>query len=139
MWPNVRVIEADAVRYTPAEPVDCVLFSYSLTMMPDWFRAVDNAVSMLAPGGVLGVVDFHVSRAHPAPGRVRHGAATRIFWPLWFARDGVHLSPDHLPYLQSRLETLICEERRGRVPCLPGLRVPRYLFVGRKAPPPAEP
>jgi S-adenosylmethionine-diacylgycerolhomoserine-N-methlytransferase len=135
----VRVIEADAVRFTPAEPVDCVLFSYSLTMMPDWFRAVDNAVSMLKPGGVLGVVDFHVSRAHPAPGRVRHGAAARIFWPLWFAHDGVHLSPDHLPYLQSRVETLICEERFGRVPYLSALRAPWYLFVGRKAPPPAEP
>ena len=135
---NVSVTEADAVRFTPAEPVDCVLFSYSLTMMPDWWRAVDNAVAMLEPGGVLGVVDFHVSRAHSAPGRVRHGVATRIFWPLWFAHDGVYLSPDHLPYLESRVETLCCEEHLGKVPYLPGLRVPWYLFVGRKAAP-AEP
>jgi S-adenosylmethionine-diacylgycerolhomoserine-N-methlytransferase len=104
-------------------------------MMPNWFTAVDNAVAMLAPGGVLGVVDFHVSRAYPAAGRVRHGAATRFFWPLWFAHDGVFLSPDHLPYLESRLETLCCEEHMGPVPYLPGLRVPWYLFIGRKARP----
>jgi S-adenosylmethionine-diacylgycerolhomoserine-N-methlytransferase len=136
---NVRVIEADAVRFTPAEAVDGVLFSYSLTMVPDWFRAVDNAISILKPGGVLGVVDFYVSRRNPPAGRVRHGAATRILWPLWFAHDGVYLSPDHLPYLQSRLPTVYCGERLGRVPYLPGVRAPWYLFVGRKAAAPAEP
>jgi len=137
-YPNVHVIEADAVRFVPPDAVDCVLFSYSLTMMPDWFLAVDNAVSMLRPGGVLGVVDFTVSARYPAPGRVRHGFVTRAFWPLWFAHDGVYLSPDHLPYLQARLATLCCEERLARVPHVPGLRVPWYLFIGRKARPPAE-
>ena len=137
-YPNVCVIEADAVSFVPPDAVDCVLFSYSLTMMPDWFLAVDNAVSMLRPGGALGVVDFTVSRRYPAPGRVRHGFVTRTFWPLWFAHDGVYLSPDHLPYLQSRLATVCCEERLARVPHVPGLRVPWYLFIGRKAPPFAE-
>lgn len=136
---NVRVVEADAVRFTPAEAVDCVLFSYSLTMMPDWFRAVDNAVSMLRPGGVLAVVDFYVSRRYPAPGRVCHRAGTRVVWPLWFAHDGVYLSPDHLPYLESRVEPLRCEEHLGSIPYVPGLRVPWYLFVGRKAAPPGGP
>jgi S-adenosylmethionine-diacylgycerolhomoserine-N-methlytransferase len=136
--PNVGVTEADAVRFRPRDAVDCVLFSYSLTMMPDWFRAVDNAVSMLKPGGVLGVVDFYVAHRFPAAGRVRHRVGTRVFWPLWFAHDGVYLSPDHLPYLESRVEPLCCEEHSGRVPWLPGLRVPWYLFVGRKVTP-AEP
>lgn len=130
---NVCVTEADAVGFELAAPVDCVLFSYSLTMMPDWFRAVDKAVAILKPGGVLGVVDFHVSRVHPAPGRARHGALTRAFWPPWFAHDGVYLSPDHLPYLESRVATECCEEHLGKVPYLAGLRVPWYLFVGRKA------
>jgi len=129
---NVAVVEADAASHRPAGPADCVLFSYSLTMVPDWFRAVDNAFAMLRPGGVIGVVDFHVSRRHPAPGRARHGFGTRFIWPLWFAHDGVYLSADHLPYLHSRFEPVCCEEHRGAVPYLPGLRVPWYLFVGRK-------
>jgi S-adenosylmethionine-diacylgycerolhomoserine-N-methlytransferase len=28
-------------------------------MIPDWRAAVDNALTMLRPNGVLGVVDFH--------------------------------------------------------------------------------
>lgn len=130
--PQVTVREADATRYRPVVPADAVYFAYALTMIPDWFAAIDNAVRMLKPGGVLGVVDFYVSRSHPAPGRVRHGALARHFWPAWFGHDGVHPSPDHLPYLMSRLAPLRVDERRAPVPYLPGLRVPYYLFVGRK-------
>ncbi|MGE5155158.1 MAG: class I SAM-dependent methyltransferase, partial [Bdellovibrio bacteriovorus] len=68
---NVRVIEADAVRYRPERPVDCVFFSYSLSMIPDWEQALRNALAMLRPGGRLGVVDFYVLERAPAPGLVR--------------------------------------------------------------------
>jgi S-adenosylmethionine-diacylgycerolhomoserine-N-methlytransferase len=84
---------------------------------------------MLVPGGILGVVDFHL----PAGG----GWSNR-FWRTWFAHDGVRLSDEHLPYLRQRLDELHSQELRGSVPFLPGLRAPYYLFVGRKrAVPPA--
>lgn len=120
---NIRVVEADAGEYRPADAPDCVLFSYALTMIPDWRRAIDNAVAMLAPGGVLGVVDFHLPAA---------GGWSNRFWRGWFGHDGVRLSAAHLPYLQQRLEALHCEQLRGSVPFLPGLRAPYYLFIGRK-------
>ena len=50
----------------PEAPVDVVTFSYSLTMIPDWFAAIENALRMLRPGGQIGVVDFYVSRKYPA-------------------------------------------------------------------------
>jgi S-adenosylmethionine-diacylgycerolhomoserine-N-methlytransferase len=131
-WPNVRVVEADATTWQPEAQVHAVMFSYSLTMIPDWFRAVDNAWRMLAPGGVIGVVDFHVSRRDPAPGRARHRPLTRSFWRGWFDRDGVFPSPDHLPYLESRFATRVLLERSAQVPYLPFVRVPWYLFVGVK-------
>ena len=129
---NVAMVEADATRYRPRAAVDCVYFSYSLTMIPDWRRAIDNALEMLAPGGTLGVVDFYVAAARPAPGLARHGAFTRWFWPRWFRHDGVRVSPEHLAYLRARAEEVHLAERRGRVPYLPGLTVPYYVFVGRK-------
>ncbi len=129
--PNVRVVEADAVHYRPARPVDLVYFSYSLTMIPDWEGALRNALSMLKPGGALGVVDFFVSEASPPAGLVRHGAMTRWFWPRWFAHDGVHPSPAHLCTLRELLPDHWLSERRAPVPYLPGLRVPYYVFVGR--------
>jgi S-adenosylmethionine-diacylgycerolhomoserine-N-methlytransferase len=132
-WPNVRVVEADATTWRPAEPADCVYLSYALTMIPDWQRVIDNAIAMLRPGGLLGVVDFYVGAADPAPGMVRHGAFTRYFWPRWFAHDGVHLSPAHLALLRALLPDHMLAERRASVPYLPGLRVPYYIFVGRCA------
>jgi S-adenosylmethionine-diacylgycerolhomoserine-N-methlytransferase len=133
-WPNVRTVLADATAYQPeGGPVDVVTFSYSLTMIPDWFAAIDHAHRILKPGGLIGVADFYAARKWPASGRRRHSAFVRGFWPAWFSYDNVFLSPDHLPYLQSRFETVKLEERMGRVPYLLGLKAPYYIFIGRKA------
>ncbi|NEX23867.1 class I SAM-dependent methyltransferase, partial [Thiorhodococcus mannitoliphagus] len=129
---NVRVIEADATTYRPKQRPDAVYFSYALTMIPDWRAAIHNAIEMLAPGGLLGAVDFYVSDARGGPGTVRHGAFTRHFWPRWFGHDGVHPKPDHLRLLRAQLPDCQLLECRAPVPYLPGLRVPYYIFVGRK-------
>lgn len=129
---NVRLVEADAVTWKPETPVDLVYFSYSLTMIPDWQGAIDNALMMLRPGGQLGVVDFYVSYPGSGPGRVRHGPATRWFWPKWFGHDGVRLNPAHLAYLKRAMPDHEAFEYRGRVPYLFGLTVPYYVFIGRK-------
>jgi S-adenosylmethionine-diacylgycerolhomoserine-N-methlytransferase len=120
---NIRVVEADVTDYRPANPHDCAYFSYALTMMPDWRRAIDNAIAMLAPGGTLGVVDFHLPQ---------HGGWSNRFWRAWFGHDAVYLSGEHLPYLEQRLERVHSAQLRGSVPFLPGLRAPYYLFIGRK-------
>lgn len=132
-WTNAETVEADATRYQPLEaPVDVVTFSYSLTMIPDWFAALENACAMLRPGGQIGVVDFYVSRKYPAEGLRRHSWFNRSFWPVWFSGDNVYPCKDHLPYLQQHFETLRLEERRAKVPYMPLVRTPYYLFVGRK-------
>ena len=132
-WQNVELVEADATTFQPAEPaIDVVTFSYSLTMIPAWFAAVQQAHRLLRPGGVIGVVDFYVARKHPPPGLRRHAWWTRTFCPVWFARDNVFLSPDHLPFLQWRFERLELQEHRVRLPYVPLLRVPYYTFIGRR-------
>jgi S-adenosylmethionine-diacylgycerolhomoserine-N-methlytransferase len=132
-WDNVRTVLADATTYEPPDgPVDLVTFSYSLTMIPDWFRAVDHARSILKPGGLIGVADFYVSRKWPPPGGAKHSRFRRSFWPLWFGWDNVFLSPDHLPYLQRHFQTVRLEERLGKMPYMLWLKAPYYIFVGRK-------
>jgi S-adenosylmethionine-diacylgycerolhomoserine-N-methlytransferase len=101
-------------------------------MIPDWYAAVANAEAMLRPGGIIGVVDFYVSRKYPGDGMSRHGWPTRTFWPAWFSIDNVFLSPDHVPLLQQRFETVALSEDRSRIPYLPFGRVPYYVFLGRK-------
>ena len=132
---NVRVSLADVQTWQPEAPVDAVYFSYALTMIPDWWRAIDNAMAMLRPGGLLGVVDFYVGAADPAPGDASHGRFTRAFWPRWFAHDGVHPTPAHLARLRGLLPDHRCRESRAPVPYLPGLRAPYYVFVGRRGEP----
>lgn len=130
---NGEIVEADATRFRPrCGSADVVTFSYSLTMIPDWFAAIDNALSILRPGGRIGVVDFYVSRKHPEPSQRRHSWLTRAFWPLWFSSDNVFPSLDHVPYLHRRFEPVVFDEFRARVPFLPRGRVPYYHFVGRK-------
>jgi S-adenosylmethionine-diacylgycerolhomoserine-N-methlytransferase len=132
-WTNVRTAEADVTTFDPpGGPVDVVTFSYSLTMIPDWFKAIDHAIAMLKPGGQLGVVDFYVSRKWASSGRQKHSGFRRAFWPMWFGHDNVFLSSEHLPYLQHRFEPVLVEERASKVPYLFGLKVPYYIFIGRK-------
>ena len=132
-WTNVETREADATTFQPAgEIVDVVTFSYSLTMIPDWYAALDNARSMLHPGGSIGVVDFYVARKYPPDGLRRHSWFTRTFWPIWFAGDNVFPSSDHVPYLHRHFDPLHFEEHRARIPYLPFVRAPYYTFVGRK-------
>ncbi|HXX95320.1 MAG TPA: methyltransferase domain-containing protein, partial [Planctomycetota bacterium] len=121
-----------ATAWSPEEPADVVTFSYSLTMIPDWFRAIDRAMENLKPGGLLGVVDFYISRKWPERDLRRHSRFQRFLFPQWYAWDNVFISPDHLPYLRHRFETVRLEERVGKIPYALGLRSPYYLFVGRK-------
>ena len=131
-WNHVEAVEGDACTFRPACAADVVTFSYSLTMIPDWFAALENACAMLKPGGLIGVVDFYVSRKYvPATG-VRHGWLTRTFWPIWFGCDNVVLSADHVPYLHRHFTATHFTEGRAHVPYLPLGRVPHYLFIGRK-------
>jgi S-adenosylmethionine-diacylgycerolhomoserine-N-methlytransferase len=123
--PNVRCVIGDATTYRPAIGVDRVYFSYSLTMIPDWRAALDNAIAMLAPGGLLGIVDFHLCPE-------RHGPLARAFWTRWFAHDGVRPSPEHAQHVAARLDTRASLHRRGPVPYLPGLAAPYWIYVGRK-------
>ena len=71
-----------------------------------------------------------VSGRRPVASRLADPAT---FWPAWFSIDNVFLSPDHVPLLQHRFETVVLSEAcRSRIPYLPFGRVPYYVFLGRK-------
>ena len=133
---NIRVVEADATAYRPPWQADCVYFSHALTMIPDWVRALNNALALLRPGGKLGVVDFYVAGSDQQFCRAQHGALTRLFWTLWFRHEQVHLSPRHLAALCTLTDKVHLHEGHGALPYLPLLRAPYYVFVGTK---PARP
>ena len=73
------------------EPFDAVFFSYSLTMIPAWRKALDAAVAALRPGGGLYVVDFWDQAELP-------GWLRRLI-QAWLARFHVRFRPDTLDHL----------------------------------------
>ncbi len=68
---RIRIRRALAEELDPAAtfglegPFDAVLFSYALSMMPGWERALERALAALAPDGTLAVVDFSEQRGLP--------------------------------------------------------------------------
>lgn len=131
-WTHVELLEDDACTFTPTEPPDLVLFSYSLTMIPDWIAALDHAFDLLKPGGHIALVDFTVSRKYPPEGVAPDSAFARNFWPIWFSWDNVFLNADHIPYLKRRFRTLDLQQHFTRLPYVPLSRVPYYRFLGQK-------
>jgi S-adenosylmethionine-diacylgycerolhomoserine-N-methlytransferase len=132
-WSNAEAVCADATKWQPSEgQADVVTFSYSLTMIPDWFAAIENAMRMLKPGGLIGVVDFYVGRKYPPAELKKQKWLARTLWQPWFATDNVFPSPDHLPFLLNRFEKVHLLEDRFRMPYVPLLRTPYYQFIGKK-------
>jgi S-adenosylmethionine-diacylgycerolhomoserine-N-methlytransferase len=134
-WNNLEVIHGDALTFGPPgnELADVVSFSYSLTMIPAWYAAIDHAVEMLKPGGCLAVCDFFI--AHPflvMENQQPHSWLTRMFWRAWFEADGVFPSSDHVPYLTRRLQVRHYSQHWGKAPYLPFVSMPYYLFLGTK-------
>jgi S-adenosylmethionine-diacylgycerolhomoserine-N-methlytransferase len=60
---TAKLIQAYAEDLSPSlfgesEPFDVILFSYSLSMIPDWKRALRASIGALARDGSLNIVDF---------------------------------------------------------------------------------
>jgi S-adenosylmethionine-diacylgycerolhomoserine-N-methlytransferase len=74
LLPRTYLLQADAARLPLDGTFNAVLLSYSLTMIPQWERALDQACGLLAPTGTLVVLDF----APAIPGQ--------RLWQVWLNR-----------------------------------------------------
>jgi len=69
---RIRLAHGLAERLDPASmfglrrPLDAIVISYALTMIPSWAAVVETAVHHLRPGGRLAVVDFSDQSGLPA-------------------------------------------------------------------------
>ncbi len=71
---RIRLARGDATQFDPENLLgriafERVFFSYSLSMIPSWQAAVENAIHCLAPEGRLLIVDFGQQERLPAPFR----------------------------------------------------------------------
>ena len=133
-WNNVTLLNEDATTLELPQPVDVLTFSYSLTMIPNWYLALENAVKLLRPGGLIAVVDFYVARKHPLDGFRRHSAWTHASGRPGSAWTTSFPAPITFP---GCISTSSRSWSRNAPPGSSFCRSPRrpyYLFIGRKPP-----
>ncbi|KAK1024293.1 hypothetical protein LTR33_017929, partial [Friedmanniomyces endolithicus] len=114
---------------------DLLTMSYSLSMIPEFHPAIDSVTNLLAPNGIVGVVDFYVQNGIEFSGRNYMGGAidrhcmwiSRVFWRTWFELDRVNLDSARRDYMEYKFGTIISTNRRAKVF---GFRIPYYIFVG---------
>ncbi|KAF7504315.1 hypothetical protein GJ744_002504 [Endocarpon pusillum] len=165
-WKNVRIICQDARLFRlenhetaisdPVEPspntnikrsngvkASLVTMSYALSMIPDFHSVIDSIPALLAPSGILSVVDFYVQNAVDVSWRNYGGGSFdrhvnwlgRAFWRSWFEFDRVALEPARRDYLEYRFGTILNYNRRHYY--LGG--IPYYTWIGcQKVPETAE-
>ena len=132
-WTNVEVICDDVCNFIPPErnAIDIITFSYSLSMIPPFYKAVDNAYRLLSSDGIIGVCDFYVSDKYDKENR-QMSWLTRFFWKGFFDIDGVFLGTERRLYLEHIFQHNLYEYNSfGSVPYTP-IKAPYYIWIGTK-------
>lgn len=164
-WTNVRIVCQDArtFRLEDHEPIlhserprspevayfsqekprhigaNLITMSYSLSMIPDYYSVVDSLTSLLAPNGIIGVVDFYVQSQVDISFRNYTGGLIdrhvnflgRTFWRAWFDIDRVALEPGRRDYLEYRFGTVLNVNTRNYVLCA----IPYHIWLGTRKQP----
>ena len=92
-WYNVSLLKAFAENYTLEDKADLILFSYSLTMIPDWKSALDNARENLKSQGKLVILDFYVWDRYEKMFTI---------WKKWMKINHVSISDEPMKYLKEK-------------------------------------
>ena len=98
------------------ERFDKIFFSYSITMIPGWRDAIENALNNLRPGGELWIVDFYDQKDLPR--------TFRKMLQNWLKAFHVQFWNDLIPFLGT-LET------KGLVRMTVTPIYKRYAFIAR--------
>jgi betaine lipid synthase len=101
---------------------------------PDYYSIIDALPSLLAPSGIISVVDFYVQSSVDVTFRNYTGGMIdrhvnflgRTFWRAWFDIDRVALEPGRRDYLEYRFGTVLNVNTRNYVLGA----IPYYIWLG---------
>jgi betaine lipid synthase len=127
----VEVVCTDACTFKPREKAHLVTFSYSLSMIPNFLKAIDNGLSMMHKDGFMAITDFYVSSKYDQCYR-QLPWYRRVFWKSVFDCDGIDIGPERRMYVEHNLKVLYEHNSSGPIPYVPWLRAPYYIWIGNK-------
>ena len=81
-----------AALFALDRPVDKLVYSYALSIIPPWKESIDHALEVLPSGGEMHIVDFGAQDGLPSWFR------KFVFW--WLKMFHVYYKPEILAYLQ---------------------------------------
>ncbi|KAK6456808.1 uncharacterized protein RJT20DRAFT_34504 [Scheffersomyces xylosifermentans] len=135
-WKNVKVIVADACDFEiDYKCADLITFSYSLSMIPTFNAAIDNAVTKLDKQGIIAAVDFGIQSGDTSMGRINTVGGLvnrnipwilRNFWRIWFEADKVFLDSSRRNYLEYKFGTIKSLNTYNRKLG----KIPYYIWIG---------
>lgn len=103
-WANVATVQADALDYRFPQPIDAVISTYGLEMVPEYDAVIKRAAAALPPSGRLALLGLK----HPER------------WPGWLVELGIALNrpfgvdrsyQEHRPWLSVRTHMTEVEHR----------------------------
>jgi ubiquinone/menaquinone biosynthesis C-methylase UbiE len=66
-WNNVELVQSDAARYEFPAPIDAVISTFAITLIPAYDTVIKNAVRALRPGGRIVIMDFKLAENRLKP------------------------------------------------------------------------
>ena len=128
---KIHVIHDDATNFDCKElpeagTVDLVTISYSLVMIPNWKKSIENAKRLLKPNtGMIAICDFTLDP--------NQNTYMKSFWKRTFESDHVYLNEEHLKTLYKEFDVVDAYGGYGPLPYTPFFLQPAYYyFVGTK-------
>jgi betaine lipid synthase len=129
-WTNVDVVCTDVCDFQLAdEYADMITFSYSISMIPTFYKAIDHAYELLGDDGFIGVTDFYTPEKYDTRNQMHW--VSRMFWLSLFDLDNIKLGPERRQYLEYKFETLYDYNTSARLPYLM-MKAPYYIWIGVK-------
>ena len=95
---KISLKQAYSQSFDPAElfgleePLNKIVFSYALSIIPPWHESLDHALKLLPSGGQIHIVDFGSQDELP------EGFRNFLFW--WLKKFHVYYKPEILSYLK---------------------------------------
>lgn len=95
---QITVCRADILNFDPNNcfglpGFDRILVSYTLSMVPQWQRALDQLMQCVAPGGSIEIVDFGMQQSHPVVIRILLKT-----WLSWFHVEPRAMLPEEFSH-----------------------------------------
>lgn len=124
-WNNVTSKQGDAHYFIEEKKYDYIIITYSLTMIPNWELALDNAIKSLKDDGYIAISDFTLDDSQ--------FSVSKYFWKKLFSLDNIHLNIDHKKKISEKLNSIRVITDYGTFPHIPTFfKCPYYYGLYQK-------